>query len=169
MIELNLSEFGGLEWDCFVPMPHDKEELKDISELMAIRGSRSAIMHKGKELKIDDLIPDLTFPKFTGSRLDYSEINILVSPLRDHKILTATQSTLDKGGFSNVYKGLITLNGKIREVAVKELIFTTIATKKEKLKIFYDFRHEVLVQGQLKHPNICQILGTQVLTSTSHT
>ncbi len=78
MIELNLSEFGGLEWECYVPLPPEKTELKNISELMAIRATKGTITHKGKEIKIDELIPDLTFPKFSGVRLEYSDIKILV-------------------------------------------------------------------------------------------
>lgn len=78
MIELNLSEFGGLEWACYVPMPNDKTELKNVSDLAAMRASKSVITHRGAEFKLDDIIPDLTFSKFTGLRLEYSEIKILV-------------------------------------------------------------------------------------------
>lgn len=155
-----------------------------------MRASKSVITHRGNDIKLDDIIPDLTFSKFTGLRLEYSEIKILVHKFPIHWIavhffvrllfsfsccsllslrsifllfirsfLTLRQSSLDKGGYSNVYKGVISLNGKKKEVAIKELIFTTIATRKERLKLFYEFRHEVLVQGQLKHPNICQIYG----------
>eukprot|EP01127_Copromyxa_protea_P012244 TRINITY_DN3172_c0_g1_i15.p1 TRINITY_DN3172_c0_g1~~TRINITY_DN3172_c0_g1_i15.p1 ORF type:complete len:1850 (+),score=271.92 TRINITY_DN3172_c0_g1_i15:16-5565(+) len=145
MIELNLAEFGGLEWECFVSLPPEKTELKKISELLALRSTRSTIVYKGGEIKIDDLIPDLTFSKFTGVRLDYSEIKIL--------------KPLDKGGFSKVYKGLISLNGRNRSVAVKELIFTTIVTRTERLKSFQEFRHEVLIHSQLRHTNICQLIA----------
>jgi hypothetical protein len=81
MIELNLSEFGGLEWECFVPLPPEETDLKNITELIAARTTKPTIEHKGKEIKIDDLIPDLTFPKFSGARLEHSDIKILVRTL----------------------------------------------------------------------------------------
>ncbi|KAJ0553657.1 putative protein kinase RLK-Pelle-CrRLK1L-1 family [Helianthus annuus] len=75
-------------------------------------------------------------------------------PLKDIKIATENFTTLiGKGGFGNVYKGELSLLGKLTSIAVKRLDSNISGQG------FKEFLTEIHLLSRYKHPNLVSLLG----------
>jgi len=91
------------------------------------------------EDSISELAPDIGIADFVGERINEQEYIV------DKK--------LGEGGFAIVYKGKYNKQGSSfsgKDIAIKTLI------NNEGLK---EFRHEVTIQGRLKHPSIVNLIA----------
>jgi len=90
-------------------------------------------------VNVSELTPDLVLEAYCGDKIESNEIEV--------------EKEIGCGGFAQVYLG----NWRGMKVAVKELKLRS--DTEESLKMFAEFRREVLLLSYLKHPNIVGLKG----------
>eukprot|EP01126_Amoeba_proteus_P007182 TRINITY_DN12557_c0_g1_i1.p1 TRINITY_DN12557_c0_g1~~TRINITY_DN12557_c0_g1_i1.p1 ORF type:complete len:465 (-),score=94.19 TRINITY_DN12557_c0_g1_i1:124-1518(-) len=102
-----------------------------------------------QNVDLRQVVPDFLLSSFTGKRYKWSDIAL------------SSAKVIGIGGYATIYK--CPLDGEM--VALKCLNLNcgeSITSLSTHSTTFQEFRHEIEIQGNLKHPNILQILGLVV-------
>jgi len=114
-------------------------------EQAAIDGKASVKCSEIRDIRLDELAPDITMSHVQDCKLDYSDV--------------ITEREIGVGGFAVVYKG--TYQGKI--VAIKKIKFGDASQPSlddtTEIEAFAEFRREVWLMSGLFHLNIIQMEG----------
>ncbi|PRP80501.1 hypothetical protein PROFUN_11723 [Planoprotostelium fungivorum] len=118
--------------------PHEFE-LRDCS-LQCATGKKQLTCPNEGAVALQHLVPDIAMVDIPISRIDFSEIEI--------------KEALGRGAFGVIYDA--SYEGKA--VAVKQLIVVN-DTPDTAIQLFSEFRHEVWLMANLRHPNVVNLRG----------
>lgn len=94
-----------------------------------------------RDIRLDELVPDVAMVHVANCKLEHSEIDI--------------EKEIGEGGFATVFKG--TYHDSI--VAVKKIKFGSSDESTKEIEAFGEFRREVWIMSGLTHSNIVQMAG----------